>query len=105
MTRMLYVLGLAAAVAVAMYVGPGVASTGDLDSWGGLDCNGSSVITPTCAGCDATYAYYVNTGTRTVLCAVYIEEPYQCPTSLGCTQTYYRIACDGECTENEGPPP
>jgi len=95
---MMFVLGLAVAVAAGMCVGPGVASMGDLSSWGGvLDCNASETRTHDCPGsCTATYQnYWVLSGSNGMLCAEY-NDPRQCNVS-GCTGTYDSIQCGTEC--------
>ena len=91
-------LGVAAAMLVGMYVGPGVATVGDLSSWGGLaTCNGKAITTITCPDCSATYAK-IEYG-KTILFILY-EEPKQCK-ATGCTQTFPAVVTNTDCT----PPP
>jgi len=87
-------LGVAAAMVVGMYVGPGPATVGDLGRWGGLPkCNAKGTKTSTCKDCSTTYVDW-DWGTS-MLCISY-QEPKQCNVT-GCTQTVPAYNCNTDC--------
>jgi hypothetical protein len=98
MIKMPYLVAIAAAVLLGVYIGPGLATTQDLSRWGGFECNAESVDSGIeCDDCDDEYTDFT-LGEGGMFCTDKISVK-QCPADHGCTNELVGIQCTSDCEQ------